>query len=214
MEYEAPPLPYARKSLAPIISEETMKEHYERHLKGYITKLNAISQVVQAPTDTPLEWFIVKGAKASWKGIPEGVLPPLPKANHMFEMASQVYNHVFFWNSLRPAKAAAEPEGEIASGIVRYGGIERLKTDVVEAGAAVFGSGWVWLCAKDGNLVVARGLGAVPPIIYEGYVPLLAIDVWEHAYYLDYKSDRHKYLSEVFDNLLNWDFANDNLENA
>jgi len=66
MEYEAPPLPYSRKALAPIISEETMKEHYERHLKGYITKLNAISQVVQAPSETPLEWFIVKGAKASW----------------------------------------------------------------------------------------------------------------------------------------------------
>jgi len=213
MQFEAPPLPYSRKALAPTIGEDTMKEHYDKHFEGYITKLNEIAQVLQAPDNTPLESFILKGARASWKETPSGVLPPMPEATHLFNMAAQVYNHVFFWNSLKH-KGGGEPDGEIASGIERYGGLEKLRTAVVEAGAAVFGSGWVWLCAQDSKLVVLRGLGAALPIVYEGYVPLLTIDVWEHAYYLDYKSNREKYIGEVFDNLLNWDFANDNLENA
>jgi Fe-Mn family superoxide dismutase len=213
MEFEAPPLPYSRRALAPTISEDTLKEHYDKHFLGYVEKLNAITQVVQAPDETSLEHFIFKGAKASWKKTPGGVLPPVPDATHLFDMAAQVYNHVFFWNSLKH-KGGGEPDGEVAKGVAAYGGLEKLRADVVEAGAAVFGSGWVWICAEDGKLVLLRGLGAALPIVYEGYVPLLTIDVWEHAYYLDYKSDRKKYIGEVFDNLLNWDFANENLENA
>ena len=213
MEFEAPPLPYSRKSLTPIISEEALREHYEKHFEGYIQKLNETPQVMQAPDGIPLEKFIMKGARGSWKDVPKGVLPPVPTATHLFNMAAQVWNHVFFWNSLRP-KGGGEPEGEIAHGVERYGGLEKLRKDVVDAGAATFGSGWVWLCAKDGELVVMRGLGATLPIIYEGCIPLLTIDVWEHSYYLDYKSNRNKYVGQVFDSLLNWDFANDNLENA
>ncbi len=214
MEFEAPPLPYSRRALAPTISEDTLREHYEKHFKGYITKLNEIPQVIEAPDDTPLEKFIFKGAKGSWKKDPKsGVIPPVPEATHLFNMAAQVWNHVFFWNSLKH-KGGGEPDGEVAKGIETYGGLEKLRVDVVEAAAAVFGSGWVWICAKNGKLVLLRGLGATLPIIYDGYVPLLTIDVWEHAYYLDYKANRDKYVREVFDNLLNWDFANENLENA
>ena len=214
MEFEAPPLPYSRKALAPTISDETLTEHYEKHFKGYVAKLNEIQQVSQAPDDTSLEKFILKGAKGSWKKDPPGgVIPPVPGATHLFNMAAQVYNHVFFWNSLKH-KGGGEPDGEMASGVEAYGGLDKLRKDVVEAAAAVFGSGWVWICAKDGNLVLLRGLGATLPIIYDGYVPLLTIDVWEHAYYLDYKANRSKYVGAVFDNLLNWDFANSNLENA
>lgn len=213
MEFEAPPLPYSRKALAPIISEETLREHYEKHLEGYIRKLNETQQVMHAPDGISLEKFIMKGARGSWKNVSNDALSPVPSTTHLFNMAAQVYNHVFFWNSLKP-KGGGEPDGEIAHGVDRYGGLEKLRKDVVEASAAVFGSGWVWLCAKDGELVVMRAPGASLPIIYEGYVPLLTIDVWEHAYYLDYKSNRAKYVGQVFDSLLNWDFANENLENA
>jgi len=214
MEFEAPPLPYSRKALAPTISEEALTEHYEEHFKGYVTKLNEIQHVLQAPDDTPLEKLILRGAKGSWKKDPNGgVIPTVPEATHLFNMAAQVYNHVFFWNSLKH-KGGGEPDGEMASGVEAYGGLEKLRKDVVEAGAAVFGSGWVWICAKDGKLVLLRGLGATLPIVYAGYVPLLTIDVWEHAYYLDYQSQRDKFVGNVFDNLLNWDFANSNLENA
>jgi len=213
MEFEAPPLPYSRKALAPTISELTLREHYEKHFKGYVEKLNEIPQVAQAPDETPLEKFILNGARASWKGVSKGVIPSVPQADHLFNMAAQVYNHVFFWNSLKH-KGGGEPDGEISSGIASYGGLEKLRTDVAEAGAAVFGSGWVWVCAKDEKLVVLQGLGAAVPIVYEGYVPLLTVDVWEHAYYLDYKSDRKQYIEDVFDNLLNWVFPNENLENA
>jgi len=213
MEFEAPPLPYSRRALAPTISEDALKEHYEKHFRGYVEKLNATPQVSQAPDATPLEKFILNGAKASWKELSTGVIPPVPQPTHLFDMAAQVYNHVFFWNSLKN-KGGGEPEGEVAKGVEAYGGLEKLRKDVVEAGAAVFGSGWVWICAKDEKLVLLRGLGATLPIIYDGYVPLLTIDVWEHAYYLDYKSDRKRYIEQVFDNLLNWGFANENLENA
>lgn len=212
MQFDAPPLPYSRKALAPTIGEESLKEHYEKHFKGYIEKLNAIGQVVEAPDETPLERFILKGAKKSWKSVPNGTIPPVPDATHLFNMASQVYNHVFFWNSM--SKGGGEPEGESATGVEQYGGLDKLRGDVVRAGMSIFGSGWVWICALNGKLTLLKSHGAAPPIIYEGYIPLLTIDVWEHAYYLDYKSNREKYIGEVFDNLLNWKFANDNLENA
>ncbi len=213
MQFDAPPLPYSRKALAPTISEEALKEHYEKHFKGYLKQLNAIDQVKSAEEETPLEKFILMGAKKSWKAVPKGTIPPLPEAGHLFNMASQVYNHVFFWNSLKKG-GGGEPNGEIESGVTQYGGLERLRSDVVKAGMSIFGSGWVWLCILNGRLTVLKASDAAPPIIYDGYIPLLTIDVWEHAYYLDYKSNREKFIGEVFDNLLNWDFANDNLENA
>lgn len=213
MEFDAPPIPYSRKSLAPTISEETLKEHYEKHFKGYLKHLNAIEKVMNSIEDIPLEDFILMGAKKSWKEKPNDVIPPMPSATHLFNMASQVYNHTFFWNSMRP-KAGGEPEGDIATGVEQYGGLEKFKNDVIQAGMSIFGSGWVWVCAYNSKLILLKSMGSAPPIIYDGYIPLLTIDVWEHAYYLDYKSNREKYLREVIDNILNWNFANENLENA
>lgn len=212
MQVEAPPLPYSKKALSPTISEAALKEHYEGHFLGYIRKLNAIQIVANAP-EIPLEHFILKGAKDSWKDIPYGVIPPNPIADHLFNMASQVYNHVFFWNSMKH-KGGGEPEDEIASLIDRYGGLEKFRTNVIETGDSIFGSGWIWICLHNEKIEIIKGLGATPPIVYQGYHPLLTIDVWEHAYYVDYRSKRREYIGDVFDNLLNWDFANENLENA
>lgn len=213
MEFPAPPLPYTFKALAPTISEAALKEHYDAHFLGYLEKLNATPAVANAPDDTSLEHFILQGAKKSWKTTPKGTIPPNPQASHLFNMASQVYNHVFLWNSLKH-KGGGEPEGEIATGIQHYGGLEQFRSDVVSMGMGIFGSGWLWVCLYGDKVTLLRGMGAATPIVYKGYVPLLTIDVWEHAYYMDYKSDRKKYLEDVFDNLLNWDFANDNLGNA
>ncbi len=209
MKVDLPPLPYSFKALAPHISERTLSLHYTRHQQGYIDRLNEIPEV-EGLGQTSIEALVIRGAHGKRrKGVltlPKGGLP-----SNLFNMAAQVYNHTFYWRSMKP-KGGGVPTGEIARGIDQhFGDVETFRTNLKEAGDKLFGSGWVWVVIRDGKLAIITSSNAVPPFIY-GMSPLLVIDVWEHAYYLDYQNDRGAYLTAIIDHLLNWDFANENLE--
>lgn len=214
MKFDLPPLPYKTGELAPHISERTVSIHYTKHDQGYVDKLNEIAEVQGSP-EVPLEDLILTASLAKAK-TPVDILPPKPVPSHLIDMASQVYNHTFYWRSMRP-KGGGDPVGEIAKGVEKdFGTPDKFREAIKQAGLKLFGSGWVWVAldtsSDAGELRILRGQNAAIPWLWKGMVPLLTIDVWEHAYYLDYQEDRGAYLDAVINHLLNWDFANENLE--
>lgn len=212
VQYELPPLPYADNALEPHLSADAVRRHRDKHWAGYIKKLNEFSEVKSAQDGTPIEQFIIRGANMK-KPKPNGWLPPGAISTPLFNMAAQVYNHGFFAHSLSP-KGGGEPDGEILRGIrQQYDTVASFKELVKRAGMDLFGSGWVWIVLDGDRLEIKRGPNASTPLAY-GMVPLLTIDVWEHAYYADYKSNREGYLDAVLDHLINWKFANDNLSHT
>lgn len=191
-----PDLPFARDALAPIISEQTLEYHYGKHHNAYVTNLNKLVADSEL-ADESLEAIITKTAGDANKA---GV----------FNNAAQVWNHTFYWNSISPGGGGA-PTGAIADRINQdFGGYEQFVDAFKNAGATQFGSGWAWLLLEDGKLKIDQTLNAGTPIAHNRK-PLLTIDVWEHAYYLDYQNRRPDYLAEFIKSLLNWDFANANL---
>ncbi len=196
---ELPPLPYAPDALAPVISAETMSFHYGKHHKAYVDNLNKLV----AGTDfaeTPLEKLI-----AAVAGKPD-------KAG-MFNNAAQIWNHTFFWNSMRP-NGGGTPSGAVAKGIdAAFGSFDNFKKEFANAAVTQFGSGWAWLVADKGSLKLVKTANADTPLTM-GVTPLLTIDVWEHAYYLDYQNRRPDFVAAVIDKLINWEFANANLAKA
>ena len=196
---ELPPLPYAQDALAPVISAETLSFHYGKHHKAYVDNLNKLVAGTDL-ADTPLEKVI-----AATAGKPD-------KAG-VFNNAAQIWNHTFFWNSLKPNGGGA-PAGAIASGIeTAFGSFDNFKKEFANAAMTQFGSGWAWLVADKGTLKVVKTPNAETPLT-SGLTPLVTIDVWEHAYYLDYQNRRADFVSAVIDKLLNWEFANANLARA
>jgi Fe-Mn family superoxide dismutase len=196
---ELPPLPYAQDALAPVISSETLSFHYGKHHKAYVDNLNKLVAGTDL-SETPLEKVIAATAgKADKAGI--------------FNNAAQIWNHTFFWSSMKPGGGGA-PSGAVAKGIdAAFGGYENFKKEFSNAAMTQFGSGWAWLVADKGQLKVAKTPNAETPLT-AGMTPLLTIDVWEHAYYLDYQNRRADFVAAVIDKLLNWDFANANLARA
>lgn len=195
MKFEMQKLPYDYAALEPHISEQTLRFHYDKHHAGYMKKLKA------AIGDTPeAEHSLERLVKES--------------SGSTFNLAAQVWNHDFYWRSLSP-DGGGEPQGELATAVNdAFGSFDSLRSSLKEAAAGHFGSGWAWLVAgTDGRLQVTSTHDADNPIRYE-QTPLLTIDVWEHAYYLDVKNDRGKYLDRVLDNLLNWKFAAENYTDA
>lgn len=191
MAFELPPLPYAQDALAPHISAETLEYHYGKHHKTYVDNLNK-AVAGTADENASLEDVIMKA---------EGGL---------FNNAAQTWNHTFFWNSLSPTGGGA-PTGAIAERIESdLGGYDAFKAQITEAGLTQFGSGWAWLVDEGGKLAVMKTPNADLPMKH-GAKALLTIDVWEHAYYIDYRNARANFLEVVLDNLVNWDFANENL---
>ena len=191
MAIELPALPYSNDALAPHISSETLDYHYGKHHQGYVTKLNA------AIDGTPLaEKSLEEIVKTSEGGV--------------FNNAAQIWNHTFYWNSLSP-NGGGEPTGAIADEINKnFGSFAEFKEKFSAAAGTLFGSGWTWLVKNsDGSLSIEQTINAGCPLT-EGQTPLLTCDVWEHAYYVDYRNARPKYV-EAFWNLVNWDFANKNL---
>lgn len=185
-----PPLPFGDKDLEPVISANTISFHYGKHHKGYVDKLNGLIPGTNY-ANTSLEDIIRKSSDA--------------KDAAVFNNAAQIWNHTFFWSSLSP-KATA-PQGDLAAAIERdLGGYENFKKEFAAAGAGQFGSGWVWLVSDGGTLKIEKTPNAETPLT-AGKTCLLTIDVWEHAYYLDYQNRRPDFLSAVIDKLLNWDFA-------
>jgi Fe-Mn family superoxide dismutase len=191
LHFELPPLPYAEDALAPIISAETLQFHHGKHHRKYIDTMNQLleKEAVQAAT---LE-DVVRAAKGK------------PK---LFNNAAQSWNHDFFWHSLSPK--GGRPAGALLAQIERdFGSYERFVEAFAKAGNEQFGSGWAWLVKKDGRLEVMATANADTPMAH-GVQCVLTVDVWEHAYYIDYRNARPKFL-ENFWNLVNWEFANKNL---
>jgi len=191
MAFELPALPYAQDALAPTISAETMEYHYGKHHQTYVDNLNK-AVAGTADENASLEDIIMKA---------EGPL---------FNNAAQVWNHTFFWNSLSP-NGGGQPTGAIADRIAAdFGGYDEFRAQITDAGLTQFGSGWAWLVEKDAKLAIMKTPNADLPMKH-GAKALFTIDVWEHAYYIDYRNARAKFIEVVLDNLINWDFVNANL---
>ena len=194
MAFELPALPYAQDALAPHISAETLEFHHGKHHQTYVTKLNAAVEGTP-DADKSLEELIT--------GASGGV----------FNNAAQIWNHTFYWHSLSPNGGGA-PTGDLLAAIERdFGSVEACKQQLSDAVGTHFGSGWAWLVLDNGTLKVVGTHDAANPMT-DGQVPLLTIDAWEHAFYVDYRNAKPKYCEAVLENLINWDFAAENLAKA
>jgi len=191
MAHELPQLPYALDALAPHISKETLEFHYGKHHQTYVTNLNNL--IVGTEFEHASLEDIVKKSSGG-----------------VFNNAAQIWNHTFYWNSLSPNGGGA-PSGKLAEAIhAKWGSVDAFKEAFNKSAAGNFGSGWTWLVKKaDGSLDIVNTSNAATPLTTDD-VALLTCDVWEHAYYIDYRNARPKYL-ENFWNLVNWDFAAKNL---
>jgi len=192
-----PALPYAESALAPVISANTIGFHYGKHHKGYIDNLNKLVAGTEFAGLT-LEKIIVKAAGDA-------------KNAAIFNNAAQAWNHTFYWRSLMP-NGGGEPSSELKKKIeASFGTLDALKKELATAATTQFGSGWAWLALEGDKLKVVKTGNADTPLA-KGVKPLLTIDVWEHAYYLDYQNRRTDYVAAVIDKLINWSFAVDNLK--
>tara|TARA_R110000868_G_scaffold42681_8_gene144063 strand:- start:1146 stop:1724 length:579 start_codon:yes stop_codon:yes gene_type:complete len=191
MEHKLPALPWSNDALMPHISPETLEFHYGKHHNAYVTNLNNL----------------IKGTKHENQTLEEIITS---SEGGIFNNAAQVWNHTFYWNSMAP-KAGGAPTGAIADAITKkWGSFDAFKEAFTKSAATNFGSGWTWLAKnKAGDLEIVNTSNAACPLT-TGHTPLLTVDVWEHAYYIDYRNARPKYL-EAWWSLVNWDFANKNL---
>jgi len=191
-----PSLPYADNALAPVISANTIGFHYGKHHKGYVDNLNKLITGTEF-ADLPLTKIITKTA-----GIADKTA--------IFNNAAQTWNHTFYWKSMR-LKGGGEPPTALKQKIAAsFGSVDACKKELSTMAMAQFGSGWVWLVLDGDKLKVVKTANADVPLT-TGMKPLLTIDVWEHAYYLDYQNRRADYVNAVLDKLINWDFAAENL---
>jgi Fe-Mn family superoxide dismutase len=191
-----PPLPYTDSALNPIISANTIGFHYRKHHKGYVDNLNKLVEGTEF-ADLPLEKIITETAGK-------------PDKTAIFNDAAQTWNHTFYWRSLRP-KGGGEPPIVLKQKIeASFVTLDACKKELATAATAQFGSGWAWLVLDAGKLRVVKTGNAELPLT-RGMKPLLTIDVWEHAYYLDYQNRRADYVNAVLDKLINWSFAAENL---
>lgn len=193
---ELPPLPYSPSDLEPYISARTMDFHYGKHHKAYVEKTKKLI------AGTPFEGLplveIIKRSQGD------------PRYSAVFNNAAQVYNHSFYWKSMKPG-GGGEPQGKLRSLILRnFGTVDRLRQELAAAAKGRFGSGWAWL-VQDGDLLTVISTGNADTPIAQGKTPLLALDVWEHAYYLDYQNRRGDYVDAWLAHLANWPWAEANL---
>ncbi len=192
MAFELPALPYPKDALAPHLSAETLEFHHGKHHQAYVTNLNKLVE------GTP--W-----AGKSLEEIVKGSEGPI------FNNAAQVWNHTFYWHSMKP-NGGGRPTGKLADAInAAFGGYDGFRKAFAEAAATQFGSGWAWLVVDKGALRVVKTGNAETPVRM-GLTPLLTIDVWEHAYYIDFRNARPKYIDTFLDHLVNWDFAAKNFK--
>lgn len=194
--FTMPPLPYAENALEPHISANTISYHYGKHTKAYYDAVNklVIEKNISAPS---LEEVFIKAAKS-------------PEGTALFNNAAQAFNHTFYWQGLTPG-GAKTPSGKLLTMIeTSFGSVEGLKKSLSSAATGQFGSGWAWLVSENDTLKVVKTANAENPL-QNDQKPLLTIDVWEHAYYLDYQNRRAAYVKAVLDNLVNWDIVAKNL---
>lgn len=193
MTFELKPLPYAEDALAPHISKDTVYYHYHKHHQGYVDKLN--DALDQSDTDNESLEELIKNSNGT-----------------VYNLAAQVWNHDFYWRSLSPDGGGDPPPDVAARLIDTFGSVDDFYQQFTEVAKGEFGSGWAWLLvAEEGNLEVTSTTDAINPLS-RGKRPLITLDVWEHAYYLDYQNARPDYIAAFLEHLINWDFISTNLE--
>jgi len=195
VKFELDPLPYAKDALAPHISAKTLELHYEKHHKGYLEKLRKA----------------IEGKPEAEKGLEDLIRSA---DGDLFNNAAQVWNHTFYWKSMKP-DGGGEPTGPLRDAIeTAFRSVDRFKQHFAEAATGEFGSGWAWLVLdRTGRLRVLSSSDAENPL-QNDHKPLLTLDLWEHAYYLDYQNERGKYVQGFLDHVINWDFAEANLRDG
>jgi Fe-Mn family superoxide dismutase len=191
--FTLPPLPWAKDALEPTITAKTMSFHYDKHHRAYVDNLNKLLEGKGSPAGLSLEKIIAETADKTDKTA-------------IFNNAAQVWNHSFFWKSMKKGGGGL-PKGVLLERIkTAFGGVNEFKAAFVAAGVAQFGSGWVWLVAEGQTLKIVTTGNADTPIAH-GQKPLLTCDVWEHAYYIDYQNRRKDFVQAFLDQLVNWEFA-------
>jgi Fe-Mn family superoxide dismutase len=191
MEHTLPALPYAKDALAPHLSEETLEYHYGKHHNAYVTNLNKLIPGTEFENSSLEE--IIKKASGG-----------------VYNNAAQIWNHTFFWNCMKPNGGGA-PTGALADAInAKWGSYDDFKAAFQASAVGNFGSGWTWLVKKADGSVDIVNMGAAGTPLTTGDTPLLCIDVWEHAYYIDYRNARPKFVETFLTSLVNWDFASAN----
>ncbi len=197
MSFTLPELPYAYEALQPYMSKETLEYHHDKHHAAYVTNANNL----------------IKDSGLEGKSLEEVVTGSFGKNAGLFNNAAQHYNHLHFWNWLKPNGGGAIP-GKLEKAIVdNLGSIAKFKEDFIQAGVTQFGSGWAWLSVKDGKIAVSKTPNGENPLVH-GAVPILGVDVWEHSYYIDYRNRRPDYLKAFVENLINWEYVEQLYEKA
>ncbi len=199
MPFQLPELPYAKDALEPHYSAKTLEFHHGKHHNAYITKTNEL----------------IAGTDLEGKSVEEVIAAAKSKGDKMlFNQSAQIWNHTFFWHGMKPGGGGA-PSGAVAEAIDKaFGSYADFIGQFKAKAAGNFGSGWTWLVKSGDGVEIVNTDDADTPLAHDGMTPLLTVDVWEHAYYLDYQNRRPDYVQSFFDNLVNWDFVNDNLAKA
>lgn len=199
MPFQLPELPYAKDALEPHYSAKTLEFHHGKHHNAYITKTNEL----------------IAGTDLEGKSVEEVIAAAKSKGDKMlFNQSAQIWNHTFFWHGMKPGGGGA-PSGAVAEAIDKaFGSYADFIGQFKAKAAGNFGSGWTWLVKTGDGVEIVNTDDADTPLAHDGMTPLLTVDVWEHAYYLDYQNRRPDYVQSFFDNLVNWDFVNDNLAKA
>ncbi len=194
MTFTLPDLPYPHDALQPYMSRETLEFHHDKHHNAYVTAGNNL----------------LKGTEFEGKSVEEVVKGSYGKNQALFNNAGQHYNHIHFWQWMKPNGGGAVP-GALQSKIDSdLGGFDKFRTDFIAAGVGQFGSGWAWLSLNNGKLEITKTPNGENPLVHGG-TPLLGVDVWEHSYYIDYRNLRAKWVETFLSSLVNWDFVNQNL---
>jgi Fe-Mn family superoxide dismutase len=198
MPFQLPDLPFAKDALQPHMSAETFDYHHGKHHKAYVTKTNELLQGEAELEGSPLARVIREAHRAG--------------NSKLFNNSAQLWNHSFFWQCLAPAQGQ-KPEGKLAHLIDdAFGNADAMIQKLHEEAVNHFGSGWAWLVLDRGNLRITSLHDADTPVAHEGMVPLFTLDVWEHAYYIDYRNERPRFAQAVLSNIVNWDFVAENLD--
>lgn len=199
-KFTLPELPYAYDALGPYMSKETLEFHHDKHHQAYVTNGEKL----------------LEGSGLEILPLEDIVKESFGKNAGLFNNAGQHYNHVHFWNWMKPNGGGKSLPGKLASKVDEdLGGFDKFRSDFINAGTTQFGSGWAWLSlnAKTGKLEVTKTANGESPLVHGGH-PLLGVDVWEHSYYIDYRNARPKYLEAWFDNLVNWEHVEHMFEEA
>jgi superoxide dismutase, Fe-Mn family len=195
MAFELPPLPYPKDALAPHMSEQTLNFHHGKHHQTYVNNLNGL----------------IEGTEHEGKTLEEIILAAEPGG--LFNNSAQVWNHTFFWSCMTPG-GGGEPDGDLKTAIEQaFGSVDSFKQTFTDKAKTLFGSGWTWLTQGDDGLEIVQTKDADLPLKH-GKTAILTLDVWEHAYYLDYQNARPAYIETWLNNLVNWEFAAENLAKA